>query len=310
MSDSNSQFWVDVLMITYQHEKFIAQAIEGVIMQKTNFKFRFLIFDDCSPDSTQNVVEGLLDHSNSNLSIIYKRNIQNLGITSNGIQSLNEAKSKYIAICEGDDYWTDPFKLQKQVDFLEANPDFAMCYHPVNHLYTDGRIERDLPFEALMKKSNSTIYDLAAIGNYISTPSVVFRNVLDRLPDSFSKSPIGDYFLWILLAQTGEIKKLDEVMAVYRVGVGVFSTKEFKRQDELLSETLNLLVSEVEEDSIKEILKNKIIAIKLRVLPFSFRNLERFDLIFSSDFISRNFDYRLLLKALLLKVLHFVVRIK
>src|ERR1019366_2115974 len=107
----------------------IAEAIEGILMQKTNFPFELIIANDASKDNTDDVIKDLIKkHPNGHL-VKYFSQENNLGMIPNFIFALEQCKGKYVAMCEGDDYWTDPFKLQKQVDFLEANADFNICCH-------------------------------------------------------------------------------------------------------------------------------------------------------------------------------------
>lgn len=118
---------LSVCMITYNHEDFIAKAIEGVLMQKTNFKIELIVADDCSKDNNQNRIRQFaLENSEIVKPILRDKNI---GANQNWIDAYNHCTGKYIALCEGDDYWTDPNKLQKQVDFLEANPAYVLCSH-------------------------------------------------------------------------------------------------------------------------------------------------------------------------------------
>ena len=117
---------VSVVMITYNHEKYIQQAVEGVLMQQTDFPIELIIADDASPDQTEKIVTTIKKkHPNGNW-IKYTRHLQNKGMTENFMWALGQAQGKYIALCEGDDYWTDPYKLQKQVDFLEANEEYGL----------------------------------------------------------------------------------------------------------------------------------------------------------------------------------------
>src|ERR1700739_2391661 len=111
---------ISVCMITYNHEKYIAQAIESVLAQKTNFPVELVIGDDYSTDSTRKIC---LDYKKKHPDILKLRfPDKNMGMMPNFIANLKECDSRYIALLEGDDYWTDPYKLQKQFDFLEANP--------------------------------------------------------------------------------------------------------------------------------------------------------------------------------------------
>lgn len=205
---------VSICMITYNHESYIKQAIESVLMQKCDFSFELVIGEDCSTDNTFMICQEL---AQVNPQIKLLPSISNLGMMDNLTRTLNACNGKYIAMLEGDDYWTDPLKLQKQVDFLEANEDFAICFHPVK-IWQKGKIKKDY----LTNNVNdiTTIHDLA-YENYIHTPSVLFRNNLfEHFPHELSQSPVGDYFLHMLNARFGKIKKLSDAMAVYRLHEG------------------------------------------------------------------------------------------
>lgn len=201
-------------MITYNHEKFIKQAIEGVLMQETNFDFELIISNDNSPDNSDNIITEIIKNHSNGSKIKYTKNTNNLGMMPNFLQALKQCKGEYIALCEGDDYWTDTKKLQKQVDFLDANKNFAICFHPVNIDY-----QNEISEDSITKKveQQTTIFDLAS-GNYLHTCSVVYRNNLfNDFPKYFKKSPIGDYFLHLLNAQHGDIYCIEEIMGNYRV---------------------------------------------------------------------------------------------
>jgi glycosyltransferase involved in cell wall biosynthesis len=183
-------------------------------MQQTNFPIEIIIHDDASTDNTANIIrEYQGKHPHLIKTILQRENQYSQGKKVFPI-TFKEAQGKYIALCEGDDYWTDPLKLQKQVDFLEANPDFAICFHKVKIL-EDGEFKED--YITKVPATVSTIDDLAW-GNYIHTCSCVFRNrVPEILGPNFSKSPLGDYYLHMMNAQYGKLYALDALMAVYRV---------------------------------------------------------------------------------------------
>ena len=122
---------VSVVMVTYGHEQFIKQSIEGVLMQDCDFDIELILANDCSPDLTDEVVRGILENHPKSNWIKYTKHPKNIGMISNFMWAASQATAKYIALCDGDDYWTDPLKLQKQVDFLEANEDYAICFHDV-----------------------------------------------------------------------------------------------------------------------------------------------------------------------------------
>jgi glycosyltransferase involved in cell wall biosynthesis len=216
-----SQPIVSVCMITYGHEKYIEQAIEGVLMQQCDFEIELIVANDCSPDNTDLVVEKILKTHPKASSVNYIKQEKNIGMMPNFISTLKKCTGKYIALCEGDDYWTDPLKLQKQVDFLEANEEYVLCFHKIKVLRPDATLVDD--FITTVPEHYKTQETLARLGNYIHTPSVVFRNIIKVFPHEFSLSPIGDYFLYIMLTNFGKVKMLNDTMAVYRYGVGVFS---------------------------------------------------------------------------------------
>lgn len=212
---------LSVCLITYNHENFIRQAIEGVLMQIVNFDWELIIADDCSTDNTRAVILECKEKYPDFIKLILQET--NVGAAKNWLDLITTPKSKYIAYFEGDDYWTDSSKLQKQVDFLESNKDYALCFHPVK-VWQAGHIIEDTITAKVPE--TTTINDLAK-GNYMHTCSVVFRNNLfAELPEYFKSAPVGDYFLHMLNARYGTIKRFDEIMGVYRVhGNSYWSTK-------------------------------------------------------------------------------------
>jgi glycosyltransferase involved in cell wall biosynthesis len=243
---------VSVVMITYGHEKYIRQAIEGVLMQEGDFDLELVIANDCSPDNTDAVVQDVLSHHSNAHWIRYVRHEKNIGMMPNFIFALQQAKGKYVALCDGDDYWTDPFKLQKQVSFLEANLEYVLSFHEIKILKPNGELVED--FITKVPENYETQETLARLGNYIHTPSVVFRNVLKELPKEFSISPIGDYFLYMLLSEHGKLKYLEEEMAVYRYGVGIHSTHTQIKMAKANFKLFTLLLSYFNNPKINQIL--------------------------------------------------------
>lgn len=242
---------VSVIMITFGHEKFIEQAINGVLMQECDFEVELLIGNDCSSDKTDEVVQNILANHSKASWVKYIKHNKNIGMMSNFIFAFQECQGKYIALCEGDDYWTDPLKLQKQVDFLEANQDYVLNFHPVSILKTNGEIVDD--FITKVPENYETIETLALLGNYIHTPSVVFRNVIKEFPFEFSQSPIGDYFLYMILAEHGKLKYLEDKMAVYRHGVGIHSGNSSLKMASSNLKLFTCLISYLKDEEIKKI---------------------------------------------------------
>ncbi|MTJ50312.1 glycosyltransferase [Dolichospermum sp. UHCC 0259] len=206
---------VTICCITYNHENFIREAIDSFLMQKTNFPIEIIIHDDASTDNTANIIkEYQAKHPNLIKPIFQTQNQYSLRGFGFFSDMFEKAEGKYIAICEGDDYWTDPLKLQKQVDFLETNPDFAICFHKVK-IWEEGQLKDD--YITSVTSVSTTILDLAK-GNYIHTPSCLFRNNTAKiLGANFHASPLGDYYIHMMNAQYGNIFYIDEAMAVYRV---------------------------------------------------------------------------------------------
>jgi len=208
---------VSVLMLTYNHEKYIAQAIESVLMQQVNFDYELIIGDDCSFDNTQNIIrEAQIKYPNIITPILKK---QNIGANENYVDIFFRAKGKYIANLEGDDYWTDPYKLQKQVDFLEANPDYVISYTDYSQTVEGSGVFTER--KNLYHKETLGIDDLLE-HNYVSTLTCVFRNNLFKeFPKEFYNLKIGDWPLHMLNAKHGKIKyHKGWITGVYRIHDG------------------------------------------------------------------------------------------
>ncbi len=222
-------YFVSISCITFNHKYFIKKCLEGILSQKTNFDFEVVIHDDASTDGTKEII---VEYQKKYPDIIFPY-YQTENQYSKGVRgfmakyNFPRCRGKYIALCEGDDYWTDPYKLQKQIDFLEANPDYSLVFHKVkalqkNNLYDDLEIERR--YEKIVDKSNITTIDLLKNGNFIHTCSVVFRNNDPVIPKEIFYSTVGDYIIFIALSHCGSIKRLDDYMAVYRRGTGTYSS--------------------------------------------------------------------------------------
>jgi len=264
---------VSVCMITYNHENYLKQAIESVLIQKTHFDFELVIANDNSPDNTITVIEEFINQHPKGYKIKFINNKENMGIMPNFINALKKCNGDYIALCEGDDYWIDENKLQKQVDFLEKNTDFTICFHKVN-VETNGTISDD----TITGKSiqTTTIYDLAK-GNYMHTCSVVYRNHLFAdFPNYFYTSPIGDYYLHMLNAQYGKIHFINQTMAIYRVhNTSYWSSKQ---DNERVFIWINFIenIKDNFNVEIQKILDKQIFKLRVSNLPFWKKNLLKF----------------------------------
>ena len=172
---------VSVIMITYGHEKYI---------QKTNFPIEFIIANDCSPDNTDELVKEIIKKSPPNIQVRYTKHEANKGMNPNFIWAYQQALGKYVAVCEGDDYWTDENKLQKQVDFLEQNPDYSVSCHNI-FLLNGDTLSSESPYDKENTQETYTLNDLAS-RNLIPTLSVVFRYFDINFPDWYLSSPAMD----------------------------------------------------------------------------------------------------------------------
>jgi glycosyltransferase involved in cell wall biosynthesis len=215
-------------MITYGHEKYILQALTSILNQKCDFEFEIILSNDRSPDNTNSIVVEFIKEKNLSDKIKYFDHKQNLGITPNFIFALNKCTAKYIAICDGDDYWTDPLKLQKQVDFLEANDDFS-------GIATNALVKYEgSTKEHLFKKKIKTVLqsDDLLKARHFHTATFLFRKTAFK-PD-FPKNVLSaDRTLFLLVSCFGSIKLLEDVTAVYRKNDGGISRKVTSKQMKL-----------------------------------------------------------------------------
>jgi glycosyltransferase involved in cell wall biosynthesis len=211
---------VSVKMITYNHELYIAQAIEGVLLQKTDFSIELIIGEDCSTDRTREIV---IDYQKKYPDLI--RVItweENVGMQKNSLRTNKACRGKYIAICEGDDYWIDPLKLKKQVDFLEANADYGMVHTDGDFYYIkNGRkVSNYIKNRGINPNSVEKPFDDILRSEYpVITCSVVFRsNSLKRLDiEEISQFKMGDTFMWLEMAQTGKFHFFEENMVTRNI---------------------------------------------------------------------------------------------
>lgn len=207
---------VSVHLLTYNHAPFIRQAVESAIAQITNFPYEIIIGDDCSTDGTSAIVDEYAARYPDLIKVV--RGEKNEGPQPNAIRILSNCRGKYMAALEGDDYWIDPYKLQKQADFMEANPDFAMCF-------TNSRVEffdsDDEPYH-LNDNIEKDVFELAdMIGEedvWFMATATLFYTMKSIFPVEpwFHKVKSGDITMIILSARQGKIKYLPDVTAVYR----------------------------------------------------------------------------------------------
>ena len=212
---------VSVMVITYNHAKYIAQALQSVLDQQIDFSLKINVIDDCSTDGTQEIIKEFkaLNPDKINL-YINKENIGFQVTQKNFYRGFKTLNGKYIAILEGDDYWNSPLKLKTQIDFLEKNPDFVACAHNVLKVYEGSNIAPHVFLEPPSKDTHD-IFDLIKLSSYFHTTTLTYRNVLkDNPPPQFENKLSCDLFITIAHAQYGKIRFFPEIMSVYRCHSG------------------------------------------------------------------------------------------
>lgn len=223
--------------ITYNQKNFIRQTLDSFLMQKTNFPFVVYISDDASTDGTAEIIQ---EYADKYPDIIKPRlRTENVGGPKNYLENLMRADCEYFANCEGDDYWTDPYKLQKQVDFLDAHPDFSICFHLVREKWEDGSGRKDAllpPPHVRYEKSVLTLDDFFKHNFICGANTVVYRwrfNRTDtRVEDYFPLNiEPGDWFLHLLHAEVGKIYFMNEEMSVYRRHKGGIFYHQYESDD-------------------------------------------------------------------------------
>jgi Glycosyl transferase family 2 len=215
---------VSVVLRTYDHARFVAQAIESVLIQDTAFRFELVIGEDCSTDGTREIVTAYAErHPQTIRAVLPERNIGHGAIFK---RALEATRGPLIAYLDGDDYWTSRYKLTRQVDFLELNPECASCFHDVSLVYD----EAGLPSGTVSPRFGEGRFTLEQIlmECFVPAPSVIFRReVAAALPDWVFDSSWIDWLIHIKAAQIGPIGYLPAPLAAYRVhGGGMFSAMD------------------------------------------------------------------------------------
>lgn len=221
---------VSICCITYNHAPYIRSALDGFLMQRTGFTYEILIHDDASTDGTAGIIREYAGRYPRLIKpILRQENQYSKGISNISIFNFSRAGGRYIAMCEGDDYWIDPEKLQKQVDYLSAHPDCSLCFHSSRIISVDGSRPEGLmrPYKRSMRVRPEDIVDKTS--GY-PTASLVFPAwIVKNLPDYYLNCPVGDIPMQLMMAAEGYAYYMDEPMCVYRVGVSSSWTSLMKQ---------------------------------------------------------------------------------
>ena len=224
---NNENIEVTVYCLAFNHERYIRKALEGFVNQKTNFRYQVIVHDDASTDKTSEIIEEYyLNYPDLIVPIFQKENqySQNVNIVSTYIAPL--IKGKYIAVCEGDDYWCNEYKLQKQFDIMESNDTYSACVHNTQVIdLSSGKKTIKYPCNGCYVLN--TVDVLQRGSEKFHTSSLFYRQEYLILPERYQIPSIGDYSKAIYLATVGNIYYISDVMSVYRKNVpGAWSTRQ------------------------------------------------------------------------------------
>lgn len=222
---------VSVALITYGHEAFIAEAIDGVLMQDVDFPIELVIGEDCSPDGTREIILRYVERYPGLIRLSEYE--QNIGPNANFRTNLERCRGTYVALLDGDDYWKTEDKLSRQVALMDAHPDLSLCFHSAMAVYDDG----SRPSKVVSPRGRRPVYRLADLCVWmgINNSTMLFRrSALPGFPDWFSTISFGDWSLQVILACRGDIGYIDDVMAVYRLHGGSVWIGSNPKQSEAL----------------------------------------------------------------------------
>lgn len=211
---------VSIICYAYNHEMFVRDTLNSFVMQRTKYPFEVIIHDDASSDKTADIIREFENKYPHIFRPIFQ-SVNQQSIEKGKVTRIcyEKAQGKYIALCEGDDYWTDPLKLQKQVDFLEEHADCSLCFHAVEHVYENQPEKNFVQRPANIPTNRKYGIEDAILGGggFMATNSMLFKaDLAKKLPDWALKAPVGDVPLMLWLAVHGKIGYIDRNMAVYR----------------------------------------------------------------------------------------------
>lgn len=212
---------LSVNCIAYNQEEYIAQALDSILGQLTDFQFEVLVHDDASTDNTASVIRSYAQKYPGLIKPIYQtENQHSKGIRVGTVFNLSRARGKYVAYCEGDDFWTDPYKLQKQVDYMESHSGCSFCFHAVGVVSRQGKRIGN-PIRPYRQNRTVPIQDIIeGGGRFLGTNSTVYRReLMAQPPDFYLNAPVGDFPLVLYLATQGDVYYFDEIMSSYRTGL-------------------------------------------------------------------------------------------
>lgn len=267
---------VAIRCIAYNQEKYIREALDSFVMQKTNFPFVAIVHDDASTDNTASIIREYAEKYPDIIKPIFETENQ-YSKPGNPLgrimqQAIDESGAKYVAYCEGDDYWTDPLKLQKQVDFLENNPDFTMCFNAIEVINEHSDSKYLLAEVETREYSGNEIIE----SMILQTASVVIRKEI-FLSERYQKAKAdsrfksGDITLYLAAAAMGRIFCIADFMSIYRINSG--GVTNVMRKDPFIFVNEVKLMNEYFGDKFSRSFKNNLAKGYLRTLLIGFKTL-------------------------------------
>lgn len=254
---------VTVVCITYKHERYIESCLNGIVMQQTDFPFEVIVYDDASPDKTAEIIKSFEERYPELIKPFYQKN----NATSRGYNKYHDiyplAKGKYLAICEGDDFWTDPLKLQKQYDFMESHPDYSLCGTAAHLAREDGSF---MPETFSLSGGSREISTEEIIDNWCMATASLFYRKDKRVIDIpyIGDCRNGDYATAVYLALNGRVYYIDEPTCAYRkmsigsLGYRWRSEPEFYKKSRLAYLDMLKRIDVFSEYKYTDLIKNKI----------------------------------------------------
>jgi glycosyltransferase involved in cell wall biosynthesis len=204
---------VSVLVFAYNHVRFIRQALDSVLMQQTNFDFEVVVSEDCSTDGTREIVFQYARAHPDKIRLLLSA--VNIGAARVDERGFNAARGEYIALLDGDDYWTSPHKLQEQVEFMGTHPEYSLCFHYQEYVDAEGR--RMLYQYPHRSKLCWSLKDILEDCTIETSSALLRRSMLPPLPDWYFLCPFGDFPIWVLCVQNGPAGYLDRSLGAYRI---------------------------------------------------------------------------------------------
>jgi len=213
-TSSDSSLMVSICVMSYNLEHYISETLDSILMQKVNFQYNIVVSDDCSTDKTREILQQYAAKYPDKITLLLQEN--NLGVVANFVETLKACRGKYIATLDGDDYWTDPLKLQKQVDFLESNKDFSIVFHNAEIRDETSDNVKIKPFNSEEKSREYTYDEIVKTWSVPTCSVLAINNEQYRYIENHLWFPVQDLPFYLSCASMGKIYYMSDTMGVYR----------------------------------------------------------------------------------------------